>query len=141
MSETQSDAFRWQAFFQHAVQPLFLLNRRRRILFVNRAWEICTGLTLAEVRGRVCRRRPASAAAEKEEAILGICAPPADALDGRTCQVRRRAPGSADWWEIQFLPFAGAKELLGVLGAIRVLSAPADAPPALPEKLMALRDR
>jgi hypothetical protein len=28
-------AFRWQAFFQHAAQPLFLLNRRRRILFVN----------------------------------------------------------------------------------------------------------
>jgi PAS domain S-box-containing protein len=140
MSESAADAFRWQAFFQHAAQPLFLLNRRRRILFVNRTWESCTGLALADVRGRVCRRRSPSASLPKEEAILSACAPPAEAVEGQSCQVRRRAPGSANWWEIQFLPLAGAKELLGILGAVRVLAAPADAPLAVPEKLMALRD-
>ena len=58
MSESPADDFRWQAFFQHAAQPIFLLNRRRRILFVNRAWEkSCTGIPLAEARGRICRRR------------------------------------------------------------------------------------
>jgi len=51
MNESTSD-FRWQGFFQHAAQPIFLLNRRRRVLFVNRAWETCTGLKLADVRGR-----------------------------------------------------------------------------------------
>ena len=141
MSESAADAFRWQAFFQHAAQPMFLLNRRRRILFVNRAWETCTGLALADVRGRVCRRRSPSASLPKEEAILSACAPPAEAVEGQSCQVRRRAPGSANWWEIQFLPLAGAKELLGILGTVRVLAAPADAPLAVPEKLMALRDR
>jgi hypothetical protein len=55
MNESAADAFRWQAFFQPAAQPMFLLNRRRRILFVNRAWESCTGPALADVRGRVCR--------------------------------------------------------------------------------------
>jgi PAS domain S-box-containing protein len=141
MSESTSDTFRWQAFFQHAAQPLFLVNRRRRILFVNRAWETCTGLTLAEMRGRVCRRRSPSAIQEKEEAILSVCAPPIDAIEGRTCQVRRRAQRSGPWWEIQFLPIAGATELLGILGTIRVLAEPSEAPQALPEKLMALRDR
>jgi PAS domain S-box-containing protein len=141
MSEPAADTFRWQAFFQHAAQPMYLVNRRRRILFVNRAWEACTGLTLAEVRGRVCRRRSGTASLEKEDAILSVCAPPVDAMEGRSCQVRRRAYGSANWWEIQFLPLAGTNELLGILGTIRVLAAPTDAPQALPEKLMALRDR
>jgi hypothetical protein len=34
ISESAADAFRWQAFFQHAAQPMYLLNRGRRILFV-----------------------------------------------------------------------------------------------------------
>ena len=141
MSESTADTFRWQSFFQHAAQPMFLVNRRRRILFVNRAWETCTGLTLSEVRGRVCRRRSASSALEKDEVILSTCAPPVDAIEGRTCQVRRRAQRSGHWWEIQFLPIAGEKELLGILGTIRILAEPAETPQALPEKLMALRDR
>ena len=141
MSESSADTFRWQSFFQHAAQPIFLLNRRRRILFVNRAWEACTGLTLAEVRGRACRRRAATASLEKDEAILNTCAPPADAVKGQACQVRRRAVGSANWWAIQFSPLDGANELLGILGTIRVLAAPTDPPFTLPEKLMALRDR
>jgi hypothetical protein len=28
MSESAADAFRWQAFFQQAAQPMFLVNRR-----------------------------------------------------------------------------------------------------------------
>lgn len=141
MSDTGADAFRWQSFFQHAAQPLFLLNRRRRILFVNRAWETCTGLPLAQVRGRVCRRRSAAAGLEADEMTLSACAPPPDALEGRTCQVRRRVPGSPTWWEIEFVPLARDADLLGILGVVRVLAAPAQTPAPVPEKLMALRDR
>ena len=141
MSESASDTFRWQSFFQHTAQPIFLLNRRRRILFVNRAWEACTGLTLAEVRGRACRRRAASTSQDKEEAVLAVCAPPVEVVKGQTCSVRRRAPGSGNWWAIQFLPFDGGEDLLGILGAIRVITAPTDPPFTLPEKLMTLRDR
>ena len=96
MSESSADAFRWQAFFQHAAQPMFLVNRRRRILVVNCAWESCTGLTLADVRGRVCRRRSPSASLEKEEAILSASALTVDAVAGRRCQVSRRAPVGAE---------------------------------------------
>jgi DNA-binding NtrC family response regulator len=141
MSENPGNAFRWQSFFQSAAQPIFLLNRRCRILFVNQAWEKCVGLKLAEVRGRACRRRSRTAALEKEDAILSALSPSADALEGRSCQARRRAPNGADWWEIQFLPLTGADGLVGILGVMRVLAAPTDAPFTLPEKLMALRDR
>lgn len=141
MNESMSDTFRWQGFFQKAEQPVLLLNRQRRVLFVNRAWEACTGLTLAEVKGRACRRRSSTASLERDEAILAACAPPADALAGRPCKVRRRVPQSANWWEIQFLPLMGSAGLLGILGSIHVLVAPKETPPAVPERLMALRDR
>jgi transcriptional regulator with PAS, ATPase and Fis domain len=140
MNESAADAFRWQSFFQHAAQPMFLVNRRRRVLFVNRAWESCTSLKLADVRGRSCRRRSAPPV-ELEDAVLSACAPPAEAMEGRTCQVRRRAPASGDFWEIQFVPIAGKEHVLGILGILRVLTGPNDVPAALPDKLMALRDR
>jgi PAS domain S-box-containing protein len=139
MSESLADTFRWQTFFQHATQPIFLLNRQRRLLFVNRAWEQCTGLTHAEVRGRACRRR--AGVSENDDAILAACAPPGEALRGQSCQVRRRAPGGANWWEIQFLPLMGTDGLIGMLGTIHLLVGAAETPFALPDKLMALRDR
>ena len=52
--------FRWQALFQQAREPVFVLNRRRRILFVNHAWENLTRVSAAEARGLVCPRRPPS---------------------------------------------------------------------------------
>lgn len=133
--------FRWQAFFQHADEPLFLLNRRRRLLFANRAWERLTGLRFADVRGKPCRRR-AHDAAEREEQILAALAPPAEALQGRTCQVRRRtAWAGAGWWQLGFFPLRGSDGPLGVLGKIADLTPARETTFALPEKLMQLRDR
>src|SRR5439155_48815 len=56
-SSQPPESFRWQLYFQKSTEPLFFLNRRRRLLFVNRAWESLTGLPLGEVRGQACRRR------------------------------------------------------------------------------------
>jgi PAS domain S-box-containing protein len=141
MSDSEPDTFRWQTFFQHAAQPIFLVNRRRRLLFANSAWEACTGLKLADVRGRACRRRSASSSADKTDAILNACAPPPDALNGRLCELRRRAPGSTDWWTLQFQPLMGRSALLGILGTIQVHKTPAEVPFTLPERLMSVRDR
>ena len=55
--------------------------------------------------------------------------------------LKKRAPGGADWWEIQFVSLAGGEDLLGILGTIQVLPAPKETPFALPEQLMALRDQ
>jgi DNA-binding NtrC family response regulator len=136
--------FRWQTFFQHASEPVFLLNRRRRLLFANRAWEECTGVLLAAVRGRPCRRSAGEAFLERESLTLAALSPPAAALAGEPCQVRRRLPGPgavAAWWEVSYLPLAAKEGVFGVLGRLRPLSAASTALAALPERLVALRDR
>src|SRR6516164_6332053 len=83
------EEFRWTAWFQRSAVPLFVLSRRRQILFVNRAWEQLTGQRLADVRKRVCKRQR-DAAPGSCEAILHLLAPPRDVFEGRPAQVRRR---------------------------------------------------
>ncbi|HWY86892.1 MAG TPA: sigma 54-interacting transcriptional regulator [Gemmataceae bacterium] len=134
--------FRWQTFFQQASEPLYLLSRHRRILFVNRAWEALTGLSLAEVKGHVCRRRPRGILAEKVELILGALAPPAEVALGQPTQARRQlALGLAPaWWHIAFFPLGEGEALLGILAKITVLPRPeALSGQPLSEKIMALR--
>lgn len=116
------DEFRWQALFQRCVEPLFILNRQRRILFVNSAWEKLTGWTLAQVRRGVCRRRR-GADPGSLEALLAVLAPPPEALEGRLVVVGETPPlvGQTESWEITFVPLRGEKGLLGLLGQIRLV--------------------
>lgn len=132
-----SPEFRWQAFFQRCSQPLFLLDRQRRIRFVNRAWEALTGLPSAEVRLRTCTRR-APAEAGSGDAVLQALAPPPEVLAGRPAQVRRRVSGSD--WDIDFLPLREGDGLLGIVGRIQARGAGAEAP-ALPEGLAVLHEQ
>jgi transcriptional regulator with PAS, ATPase and Fis domain len=136
-----SGEVRWQSYLRNAREPLFLLNRRRRLLFANHAWEACTGWSLAALRGRSCR--PSRGRAENaEEAVVAALAPPHEALAGETCRARRRAPApSAGWWQLDFFPLLGEAGLLGILGKITVLPSMPPVMAALPERLMALRDR
>ena len=112
--------FRWQGFFQHCTEPLFVLGSRRTILFVNRAWEALTGVRLAEVRGQVCRRRRAPRP-DSPEVLQHALAPPPEALAGKSTRVRRlitAGPGGPCWWDIHFFPVAGPQGLLGIIGRI-----------------------
>lgn len=135
--------FRWQSLFQKTTDPLFLLNRRRKVLFVNRAWEELTGLTLAEVKGHVCRRQPRGILTEQIEGILGALAPPADLKD-RTMQVRRQAPhlgSERRAWRVTFLQLRAGDVVWALLGKIEVLPAPRQSNrPPLPEKVLQLRE-
>jgi transcriptional regulator with PAS, ATPase and Fis domain len=136
--------FRWQTLFQQASEPLFLLGPKRRLLFVNRAWETLTGLALPTVKGQVCRRRPRGILADKEHMILGAMAPPPEALEGQPGQARRIVSlGTAPaWWQLAFFPMMAGERLLGILGKITVLARPEAAPsPPLSEKMLALRHR
>src|SRR5262245_30977520 len=139
-----ADEFRWQAFFQHASDAIFVLSRRGRVRFVNRAFEAATGLTLNEVRGRACRRRRVEAAPDHDAHVLERLAPPRATLGGAASQVRRRLPGSGArprWCEISYLPLHGSDGLLGIVGRLTLLAAEEAAAFTLPERLMALRDR
>jgi DNA-binding NtrC family response regulator len=136
--------FRWQAFFQRAADPLFLLNRRRRILFVNRAWESLTRLSAAEARGLACMRRRTAPDDPWDLVIRAICCPPPEVLQGNAARTRRLVPGAGTlpcWWDVDFLPFGTNEGVLGILGRIvPVPEAPAPLAMPLPERLVAVRE-
>lgn len=112
-----SDAFRWQGLFQRVSEPVFVLNRNRRLLFVNQAWEKLTGVSAAEARGMACTRRgPASE--ETSSVVARALWPPPEILQGRPVQVRRRVGDSSAWWDIDFLPLRGDAGVLCILGRI-----------------------
>lgn len=136
-------AFRWQGFFQRCIDPLFLLNRQRRILFVNQAWEQLTGVSAQQARGLSCTRRRPPDETIRAAQLGYLLAPPRETLQGQTRQLRRlgNLPGiEARWWDIEFLPLTGGEGLLGILGRVRpVRLASAPVQPPLPERLMGLR--
>ncbi len=132
--------FRWQSFFQRSRDPLFLLNRQRRLLFVNRAWETLTGLAAGQVRGLACTRRAPAAPAPWDAVTRALC-PPAEALQGRAIRVRRSlaAAGGRACWDIDFLPLGGEGAVLCVLGRIVPVAVDQPRAAAPPEKVVAAR--
>ena len=110
--------FRWQSLFQRVSQPLFVLDRKRRILFVNHAWEQLTGVASLDARGLACTRR-ATDSAQRPGIVARSLWPPLEALRGETARARRRIPDMATgWWDVEFLPLAGPDGLLCILGRI-----------------------
>src|SRR5262245_30660876 len=143
-AEPLPETFRWAVFFRDLAEPLFVLNARQRLLFVNSAWERLTGFTLAQVRGQRCRRRAAEIAPDRLPQLLTVLAPPALVRSGRPAEARRRLPlaGGQAWAMVDFFPMLNAQGLQGILGKVRVLTAAEQvtAQP-LPEKLLALHDQ
>jgi PAS domain S-box-containing protein len=140
------ERFRWQALFQRCDEPLFVLNRRRRILFVNRAWEKLTGLPAGEARALLCRNPdPATLHSTLAEMIAHALTPPPEVMRGDSARVRRLLPGreaERRWWDVEFTPLRDAGEVFAVLGRIVVAVGDAAAAPApLPERLANLRQR
>jgi len=134
--------FRWQSLMQRAGEALFLLNRQRRLLAVNPAWEVLTGFAQAQVRRLACTRIP-GAGAGSPEAALAALAPPPEALAGQVSRVRRLlvpADGSRRWCDVEFLSFHDARGRLRLLGRLTPVenAAPVSAVP-LSEKLAAVR--
>jgi transcriptional regulator with AAA-type ATPase domain len=139
------ETIRWRSWrpFQRAAEPIFVLNRHRRIVFVNVAWVQLTGVALAEARQIVCRSRHLSA--ETWADLLGkLLRPPDEVTEGRPGRTRQRVPrfdAARCWWDIDFLPFRDEAGLLFILGRITTGAAPA-APgsAALSEGALALRE-
>ncbi|HEY1859604.1 MAG TPA: sigma 54-interacting transcriptional regulator, partial [Gemmataceae bacterium] len=141
---TEADAdFRWQSFFQDAAEPLFLLSRRRRILFVNRAWETLTGWSGAQVRGMLCSRGGTDRADPLENLARALCPPPG-VLHGKTALTRRPAPArstSPPFWDLAFSPLQGPDGILGILGRVQAVTQEAHPTGSQAAQLVALRER
>jgi transcriptional regulator with PAS, ATPase and Fis domain len=139
-----SPDFRWTAFFQRSTEPVFVVNRRRQILFVNRAWESLTGFSGRDVYTRLCKRRR-DAEPGSCEALLSSLSPTREALEGQPARVRRlvaRLQAPPRWWDVEFFPLLGGHGVLGLVGKIHpVATAPEATARPLPEKLVALKQR
>ena len=152
--EPRRQAFRWQALLQRAGEAVFVLDRRRRLLFVNRAFEALTGLSAERARGLVCRRpRPTGAEAPAEDLVAHLLTPPPEVRAGQFARARRLfhdrtgrsdPPPAPVWWDVEFLPLRQAALEEGVLVLGRIVPPPAlPSIPAvlLPERLVGLRQR
>jgi DNA-binding NtrC family response regulator len=140
--------FRWQALFERCAEPLFVLDRRRRLLFVNSAWQTLTGMPAEQAHVLVCRRpRPVSADDPLEEILAHALTPPPEVLRGASGRVRRllpQRPAAARWWEVEFLPLLqegtqGGHIILGRIRPVQAVELVREQP--LSEKLVNLRQR
>jgi PAS domain S-box-containing protein len=136
--------FRWSAIFRRSAEPIFFLNRHRRLLFVNAAWERLTGLGNAEVRGLACKRsNPADPTHPWEDVLAHALCPPRDVLQGRPGRARRLVPraGGVHWWDVEFFPLCDERGVLGYLGKILPVAAEGGGEQQpLPERVVALRE-
>jgi transcriptional regulator of acetoin/glycerol metabolism len=135
--------FRWPALFQRCRQALFLVNRQRRLFYVNRAWEELTGRPAAEVRGLVCKRHRDAEPGSLEALAAALVVPP-EVLAGQAAHCRRLLPvigGGRRWCDLDFFPLVDDQSVHAVL--CRILPVAADAPTVagpLPDKLVVLRE-
>jgi transcriptional regulator with PAS, ATPase and Fis domain len=133
--------YRWQTLLQRSHEPVFLLNRRRQIVFVNRAWEQLTTIPAAQAINLSCKR---TRNADPLAALAAALSPPTAVRDGQAGRLRRLLPvagGARISVEIDFLPLLGDHGLLGIIGKLtaRQPTTPT-APVPLPEKLHSLRE-
>jgi transcriptional regulator with PAS, ATPase and Fis domain len=133
-----SDEFQTRSFLQRTRDPVFLLNRKRRLRFGNAAWEHLTGQSLEDAYDLYCTRNA-------ESRLARALAPPPEVLTGNPVRIRRTPPKAKfgpPWWEIAFLPLIGQDGLFGIIGRIRVIgSATTVKGRPLPDNLLQLRHR
>ena len=144
---TSDGTFRWRAFFRRSAEPLFVLDRRQRLLFVNAAWEALTGISASDAALLICRRpRPAGPDDSPRAVVEHALTPPPEARRGALTRVRRLLPGRGGqrWWDVEFFPLRQAGKMEGVLILGRITPVAVEEPAAvapLPERLVALRER
>ncbi|MBA4064082.1 MAG: hypothetical protein C0501_10295 [Isosphaera sp.] len=131
-----SESFAWRAFFQQSTTPVFVLGKGRRLRFANAAWEELTGVKLDDAAGMVCSGR------RHGTPLAAALAPTPEARAGRPDTARRPPPtarAGPPWWDITFVPLAGADAMVGF---IAVVGEPAPAAArAVPPAVAALRAR
>ena len=112
----------WTALFQQTSDAVFLLNPRRRLRFVNPAWETLARTSADTVIHEYCH----SQKWQKDltagvRSLLQLMAPPKEVLKGQITRVRRPIPPARlgpPWWDVTFIPLHEGEKLVGILGVI-----------------------
>jgi transcriptional regulator with PAS, ATPase and Fis domain len=135
----------WAALFHQTADPVFLLNPRRRVRFVNRAFETVARTAADAVLHEYCHPRKLSKSVPAAvRSLLQAMAPPKEAMRGQVTRVRRPAPPARfgpPWWDLTFVPLRDGDKLLGVIGFVAATGAeaPAGSGKGLSEALIGLR--
>lgn len=135
----------WASLFHQTTDAVFLLNPRRRLRYVNHAFETLTKANADVVVHEYCHPRkiqkdlPAG-----RRALLQTLAPPSEVMKGRSARVRRPVPPAKlgpPWWDISFVALREGEKLLGIVGFIVPIGQPASTAggKGLSESLIALR--
>jgi transcriptional regulator with PAS, ATPase and Fis domain len=137
----------WAALFHQTTDAVFLLNPRRRLRYVNPAFETLTRASADAVVHEYCHpRKVQKDLPAHRRALLQTLAPPKDVLAGRTLTIRRPVPPAKlgpPWWDLTFVPLRDGDKLVGVLGTIAPVGPPGSTAggKGLSESLIALRQR
>ena len=137
----------WAALFQQTTDPVFLLNPRRRLRYVNHAFETVSKAHADAVVHEYCHAKkvqkdmPAG-----RRALLQTLAPPAEVMAGRIVRTRRPVPPAKlgpPWWDITFVPLRDGDKLIAIVGVIVPVGQPASTAggKGLTADLVALRQR
>jgi len=121
--DSRKQDFRWRALLQHSREPLFILNRRSYLLFINKAFEQLARLEAAQLYRLWCRRpQPARPGQSWKTVLKHVLTPPAEVLQGLPGRHRRLIPARSDraacWWDVDFFPLRDEQGFRGVLGKI-----------------------
>src|SRR4051795_5304125 len=83
----------WAALFHQTTDPVFLLNPRRRLRYVNPAFETLARAPADAVLHEYCHpRKVQKDLPAHRRALLQTLAPPGEVMAGRTLTVRRPVP-------------------------------------------------
>jgi transcriptional regulator with PAS, ATPase and Fis domain len=137
----------WAALFHQTTDPVFLLNPRRRLRYVNKAFETIARAPADAVLHEFCHPRKI----QKDlpigrRVLLQTLAPPKEVLAGRTVTVRRPVPPAKlgpPWWDLTFVPLRESDKLIGIVGTIAPVGPTSSKAggKGLSESLIALRQR
>jgi len=137
----------WAALFHQTTDPVFLLNPRRRLRYVNKAFETIARAPADAVLHEFCHPRKVQKDLPVQRRILlQTLAPPKEVMAGRTVSVRRPVPPARlgpPWWDLTFVPLREGDKLIGILGTITPAGPPGSTAggKGLSEALVALRQR
>lgn len=141
-------AFDPRPIWQRSREPLFWLDAKLTLAWVNQAWEELTGYPSELVLGTSCASYAATRAGDVND-LAASFRPPPESLAGQpsgTPALIYRADGERLWRRLAFWPFSDeAGALIGVLGAVRLIDEPSDVPDSeqgrLHAELLTLRRR
>lgn len=137
----------WAALFHQTTDAVFLLNPRRRLRYVNPAFEALTKAKADQVVHEYCHpRKVQKDLPAGRRMLLQTLAPPKSTMAGEVTTVRRPVPPAKlgpPWWDIAFVPLREGEKIVGVLGHITPVGQPMShaGGKGLSEALAALRQQ